>query len=1012
MSLLKRLSNRSAGNVVAQLLALATGILACCIILGFVFPQAPRQMSAPFASLAQRFPLWSWFLDQPLFQAQTPSSAVALGIGAVLLFTACYLLALWITRQVKASRLLFAVVLGGMCLFGLASVLSLPNTGSDIYLYMMYAREFTVHHASPFTAMPASFPSDPYLAYVPSPWVYTPSLYGPIWTALSILSGFLAGGDIVRDLLSLRLILFAISVGSALLIWKILGRLNPTYRLTGLIFFAWNPIVLLQGQQHVEPVIIFFLLLSVALYQSQRKVAAFFAAALSTVTKLVSAPLFVIYIFFMARGRRPKYAWVGLVLVAGLALLLLPGNLYTLRRLLLLPVFTTVLLWAIGQVWGVGEPDGIAQGRESAANLPRLLIGWSVALFAFNLLLGSTQYSWYLIPLVGVAALVADSRIALPVIVLASSGLLNYSLADIPASYVDLPVNLFRVIWWVPVLVALAWTFRSYMITTISTARSALRDRTAWAQQAQAGGHHPQLVWLLRGLVALGLAAIIYYLSWWFSSGTIIQSPFLVVALLLAAVYDWVQLAGNWALYLTARRRSEPPPVPEGLTVDVYVTCCKEDHALIERALSAACRMRGPHKTYLLDDGDDPALKVMAQRLGAGYLTRVGSKDAKAGNMNAALPRTSGDIIVIFDIDHAPEPAFLERSLGYFSDPKVGFVQVMLTFCNGKESWVARAAGESTLDYYNPTSVGMDGIGSATLVGSNALIRRKALESIGGYQPGLAEDLATSIAIHASGWQSVYVAEPLAPGLSPPDVAAWFTQQLKWARGVFDLLLTAYPRYFAHLTWGQRLSYAVRMTYYWIGAVVTVHVVFLLALLFSGGHVAHIGWEQYIIHMLPLACVTMLIRQVALLAWRHPSTPNSLLWRAVCLVYATWPVYMLAWIMAVLQVPLAFRATPKRADGGVKPAWLVPQVASLVLLAGGVVYTIFLDNEVTSIIPVLFAAAQCVPLAIFLWFALKGRGRRGTEPARTPGGLAPIDVKVRTLAPVEMPAARDKAMGR
>ncbi|NIM61665.1 MAG: glycosyltransferase, partial [Acidobacteria bacterium] len=95
-----------------------------------------------------------------------------------------------------------------------------------------------------------------------------------------------------------------------------------------------------------------------------------------------------------------------------------------------------------------------------------------------------------------------------------------------------------------------------------------------------------------------------------------------------------------------------------------------------------------------------------------------GSRDAKAGNINAALRETDADVIVVFDVDHVPEPQFLERSLGYFEDPEIGFVQVMLTFSNGRTSWFARAAGESCFDFFNPTSMGMDRLGSATLIGS------------------------------------------------------------------------------------------------------------------------------------------------------------------------------------------------------------------------------------------------------------------------------------------------------
>jgi hypothetical protein len=339
------------------------------------------------------------------------------------------------------------------------------------------------------------------------------------------------------------------------------------------------------------------------------------------------------------------------------------------------------------------------------------------------------------------------------------------------------------------------------------------------AEPIEPARHRRGAPWI-RGLVLIALATSVYYFSWWGGGGRI-ASPLLALALLLAGVYHWAQIFSSWVIYLAAARRPAPRqdlPVVWP-TIDVFVTACGESADLVERALGAAVRMRGEHRTWLLDDGDDPSLERLSQRLGAGYLTREGSKDSKAGNLNAALSRTDGEIVVIFDVDHAPEPDFLQRSVGPFSDADVGFVQVMLTFANDRETWFSRAASESCLDFFNPTSIGMDGLGGATLIGSNALIRRRALESIGGYKPGLAEDLATSLALHAGGWRSVYVAEPLAPGLAPADLNAWFTQQFKWARGVFEVLLTAYPRLVGRLSWGQRLSYGVRTTYYWVGCV-------------------------------------------------------------------------------------------------------------------------------------------------------------------------------------------------
>jgi cellulose synthase/poly-beta-1,6-N-acetylglucosamine synthase-like glycosyltransferase len=477
------------------------------------------------------------------------------------------------------------------------------------------------------------------------------------------------------------------------------------------------------------------------------------------------------------------------------------------------------------------------------------------------------------------------------------------------------------------------------------------------------------LTWALRGAIGLGCISFLYYLSWWFEIdkelGDRWRSPYLVALMILAILYGGVQLIGNWYLYLVARRPKLLPTPPPNLSVDVFVTACGEPYALVERSLKAACAMRGKHVTWLLDDGSDAQLARLAEFLGAGYLTRDNHINAKAGNVNAALAKTNGDIIAIFDIDHVPKADFLEKTVAYFSDPAVGFVQVMLTFANTQESWVADAAIETSLEYYNPTSLGSYGIGGATLMGSNALIRRAALESIGGYQPGLAEDLATSINLHAAGWKSVYVAEPLAPGIAPPTFEAWFVQQLKWARGVFELLVTSYPQLFPRLTWGQRLSYLVRMTKYWIGPAVALHLFATIAVLIFGDAPLRGAFHSYLIHIAPLVGCDAVIRYLGLYKWRHHTIQRTSLLRAVVLVYATWPIYLSAWLMALFRVPLAFRPTPKSLDGRLNPIWLAPQLIAVVLLSVGLIYTVAVKDHRPSLL-LLFAILQGALQSIFL----------------------------------------------
>jgi len=477
--------------------------------------------------------------------------------------------------------------------------------------------------------------------------------------------------------------------------------------------------------------------------------------------------------------------------------------------------------------------------------------------------------------------------------------------------------------------------------------------------------------WLVRILVVMAVAATVYYFSWWGRAGRI-ESVLLAGALLVAGAYHWMQLLVSWCIYLCARRRPDPPrQASDAPSVDVFVTACNEPYELVERALRAVTAMRGTFRPWLLDDGEDPRLARLAERLGVGYLTRTDRIGAKAGNINAALRRTDGDVVVIFDLDHAPKPEFLERTLAHFADPEVGFVQVMLTFENQGQSWYARAAAESALDFFNPTSIGMDALGSATLIGTNAVVRRKALESIGGYRPGLAEDLATSIELHAAGWKSVYVAEPLAPGLAPADTRAWFTQQLKWSRGVFEVLLTAYPRLWPRLTMRQRMCYAVRTTYYWIGPVTALHMAFTVGVLLAGEAVARVNLGEYIVHFLPLVACTLAIRLAALWTFRHPSVRMVPLWRAFMLIYSSWPIYTLAWFMAVLRVPLEFRLTPKARNGRTDWNWLAPQALASAAIAMSLLAALIAGTTPHVEILLGFCVVQALPQIVLLWHSAK-----------------------------------------
>ena len=396
-----------------------------------------------------------------------------------------------------------------------------------------------------------------------------------------------------------------------------------------------------------------------------------------------------------------------------------------------------------------------------------------------------------------------------------------------------------------------------------------------------------------------------------------IQVPMLAVPMLLIFSSCW---------YYTKHRVRVTELETCPLSVDVFVTSCGEDLNLIRSTLLAAREMRGEHETWLLDDANSPECRAITEELGVGYLTRNGCKDFKAGNINAALAKTSGDVIVIFDVDHRPQPEFLERALPHFADPGIGFVQVMLTFSNRSSSWTARAAIETTHEYFNLISPGKDAYKVASLMGSNALIRRSALKGIGGYRPGLAEDLETSIALHADGWHSAYVAEPLAPGLAPEDYRGFVKQQAKWSRGVMEAALRAMKGPFWALNSAQKAAYLLRFSYYlaaptaFCGSMVAALCVMFNLTFFEGS-------LRKLLPFLLVAAITRTLAHRSLAI--TPEARTGILMRGNLLVIATWPAYLRSLWATIWRSPTTFVATPKSKSAKMRTVELLPQLAAL-----------------------------------------------------------------------------------
>ncbi|MEP0911922.1 glycosyltransferase [Leptolyngbya sp. GB1-A1] len=227
-------------------------------------------------------------------------------------------------------------------------------------------------------------------------------------------------------------------------------------------------------------------------------------------------------------------------------------------------------------------------------------------------------------------------------------------------------------------------------------------------------------------------------------------------------------------------------------TVDIFIPTYNEPEFILRRTVIGCQAIDyGNKQVYLLDDTRRPEIRKLAEELGCEYMTRPDNRFAKAGNLNHAIGKTSGDLLVVFDADFVPTRNFLVRTVGFFQNPKVALVQTPQSFYNSDP--IARNLGlEDVLTpeeevFYRQIQPIRDGAGSVICSGTSFVVRRSALESAGGFvTDSLSEDYFTGIRLTAQGYRLVYLDEKLSAGLAAENIAAHAVQRLRWARGTLQ----------------------------------------------------------------------------------------------------------------------------------------------------------------------------------------------------------------------------------
>src|SRR3954464_7284635 len=261
-------------------------------------------------------------------------------------------------------------------------------------------------------------------------------------------------------------------------------------------------------------------------------------------------------------------------------------------------------------------------------------------------------------------------------------------------------------------------------------------------------------------------------------------------------------------LYIKHRHKAYQP---KGKFADLpYITVqlpMYNEDVVAERIIKASCLIDYPLdrlEIQVLDDSTDHSAEIAKQACEEWaakgypieYIHRDNREGFKAGALEAGLKEAQGEFIAIFDADFVVPREILHNVVNYFTDDKVGMVQVRWDHLNRDASLLTKSQaifldGHFVIEHTARTRSGR----FMHFNGTAGVWRRTTIDDGGGWQHDtLTEDLDLSYRCQVKGWQFVYLPQFSAPAELPPEMIAFKQQAHRWTKGSMQTGIKLLPR--------------------------------------------------------------------------------------------------------------------------------------------------------------------------------------------------------------------------
>ncbi|WP_152395905.1 glycosyltransferase family 2 protein [Paenibacillus guangzhouensis] len=447
--------------------------------------------------------------------------------------------------------------------------------------------------------------------------------------------------------------------------------------------------------------------------------------------------------------------------------------------------------------------------------------------------------------------------------------------------------------------------------------------------------------------------------------------------------------------------------------VDVFIATHNEPVDLLYKTVNACTFMDYPDKQkvhiYLCDDGGRPEVEELARQFGVGYLGFPGNKEAKSGNLNHALSKTSSPLIATFDADMIPQHTFLMKTVPYFllsqftqdkgewrlrredeldDKFKLGLVQTPQSFYNPdlfQFNLYAEQGIPNEQDFFSrEVNILRNASNAVAYTGSNTVISRKAMEEIGGFPlKTITEDFETSIRLQQAGYITYATQEVQAAGLTTTTIPSMIKQRIRWARGILQSLQNTRAVTSGKLPFWTRVTYMSSFLYWWsfFNRLIFIMAPILFALF--DFQIVNTSFLEILVFWLPsYFCYSMSMRYLS-------SNIRNQRWSQVIdtifMPYLIWPV-----LLETLHIhERKFKVTNKKKGAG--PKWMtsllyaLPHIFLLLLSVAAIVRFVHgkygLALFYSSII-VFWLVHNMIALCYALFFMIGRRAYRETERIR------------------------------